>query len=228
MINFGLMAEKVFDETQFNGVTAIILGSGLGKFADILNEKNIISYNDIPDYPKSTIEGHDGELVTGYFQDQEIIVGKGRFHFYEGYSFQEVVIPIHLFHELGVKNIIITNSSGSMNINFVPGSFMVVKSHMDCTYRYDSKDPKLFSGDPYHCSEMIDLAIKSDKDNIIAPKSAAPGIKNLCLGPIKSLTKCGVTNPTKPIIPQNETEIPTIIEVIKMIFFFRVSTSKPK
>ncbi len=75
---------------------------------------------------------------------------------------------------------------------------------------------------------MIDLAIKSDKDNIIAPKSAAPGIKNLCLGPIKSLTKCGVTNPTKPIIPQNETEIPTIIEVIKMIFFFRVSTSKPK
>ena len=163
MINFGLMAEKVFDETQFNGVTGIILGSGLGKFADILNEKNIISYNDIAHYPKSTVEGHDGELVTGYFQDQEIIVGKGRFHFYEGYSFQEVVIPIHLFHELGVKNIIITNSSGSMNINFVPGSFMVIKSHMDCTYRYDSKDPKLFSGDPYHCPQMIDLALKSGK-----------------------------------------------------------------
>ena len=150
MINFGLMAEKVFDETQFTGTTAIILGSGLGKLAEILNDKCIIPYNDIPHYPKSTIEGHDGELVIGSFQNQKIIVGKGRFHYYEGYSFEEITIPIYLFHKLGVKNIIITNSAGSMNINFFPGSFMIVKRHMDCTNRYDSSDQKIFYGNPYH------------------------------------------------------------------------------
>ena len=163
MINFVLMAEKVFDESQFNGNTAIIIGSGLGKLADTLNDKCIISYNDIPHYPKSTIEGHDGELVVGTFQNQQIIAGKGRFHYYEGYSFQQITMPIHLFHELGVNNIIITNSSGSMNTNFAPGSFMIVNGHMDCTYRYDSSDPNVFCGDPYHNPQMIDLAISAGR-----------------------------------------------------------------
>ena len=139
MINFGLMAEKVFDESQFNGNTAIIIGSGLGKLADTLNDKCIISYNDIPHYPKSTIEGHDGELVVGTFQNQQIIAGKGRFHYYEGYSFEDVGIIIKIFNHYKPNNIIITNSSGCLRLDWGIGSFMLVEKFIDFSFMNSNK-----------------------------------------------------------------------------------------
>jgi len=164
MINYELMAERVFDLTQFNGKIAVILGSGLGGFSNNLKNQCTIPYNDIPGYPLSTVEGHEGELVLGTLDKQELLIAKGRFHYYEGYSFQEITIPIHLFSKLGIDHLIITNSSGSMNKNFLPGSLMVVKGHMDCTYRHSPDRPKLYSGLPYHDSQLIDLALASGKE----------------------------------------------------------------
>ena len=92
MINYGLMAEKVFDLTYFNGRIAVILGSGLGQFSNYLKNQISISYNDIPGYPSSTVAGHKGELVCGRLDNNEIIIANGRFHYYEGYSFQQVTI----------------------------------------------------------------------------------------------------------------------------------------
>ena len=108
MINIDLMAEYVFDQSIFNGRIAVILGSGLGTFADEMNEKKIIPYKEIPSYPHSTVEGHTGELAIGSMNGVELIAAKGRFHYYEGYSFQEITIPIHLFSKLGVDHLILS------------------------------------------------------------------------------------------------------------------------
>ena len=161
MINIDLMAEHVFDQSDFNGRIAVILGSGLGGFAEGLEEQKVIPYKEIPSYPHSTVEGHTGELVIGSMNGVELIAAKGRFHYYEGYSFQEITIPIHLFSKLGVDHLIITNSSGSMNKNCAPGSLMAISGHMDCTYRHSADDPKLYSGEPFHDQALIQLAIAS-------------------------------------------------------------------
>ena len=161
MINIDLMAEYVFDQSTFNGHVAVILGSGLGGFAEGLKEQKVIPYQEIPNYPHSTVEGHTGELVIGSMNGVELIAAKGRFHYYEGYSFQEITIPIHLFSKLGVDHLIITNSSGSMNKNCGPGSLMAITGHMDCTYRHSADDPKLYSGEPFHDQVLIQLAIAS-------------------------------------------------------------------
>ena len=161
MINIDLMAEHVFDQSDFNGRIAVILGSGLGGFAEGLEEQKVISYKEIPSYPHSTVEGHTGELAIGSMNGVELIAAKGRFHYYEGYSFQEITIPIHLFSKLGVDHLIITNSSGSMNKNCAPGSLMAISGHMDCTYRHSADDPKLYSGEPFHDQALIQLAIAS-------------------------------------------------------------------
>ena len=94
MIDYGLMAEKVFDLTYFNGRIAVILGSGLGKFSNHLKNQITISYDDIPGYPSSTVEGHKGELVCGRLDNNEILIANGRFHYYEGYSFQPELIDL--------------------------------------------------------------------------------------------------------------------------------------
>ena len=107
------------------------------------------------------MEGHTGELAIGSMNGVELIAAKGRFHYYEGYSFQEITIPIHLFSKLGVDHLIITNSSGSMNKNCAPGSLMAISGHMDCTYRHSADDPKLYSGEPFHDQALIQLAIAS-------------------------------------------------------------------
>ena len=161
MINIDLMAEHVFDQSDFNGRIAVILGSGLGGFAEGLEEQKVIPYKEIPSYPHSTVEGHTGELAIGSMKGVELIAAKGRFHYYEGYSFQEITIPIHLFSKLGVDHLIITNSSGSMNKNCAPGSLMAISGHMDCTYRHSADDPKLYSGEPFHDQALIQLAIAS-------------------------------------------------------------------
>ena len=158
MLNIELMVEHVLDHSNFNGRVAVVLGSGLGGFANGLDEPKIISYKDIPGYPKSTVEGHLGELAIGKLNGIELIAAKGRFHYYEGYDFDTITIPIRLFSKLGVDHLIITNSSGSMNIDCPPGTLMAITGHMDCTYRNSADDPKLFTGMPYHDKELVELA----------------------------------------------------------------------
>lgn len=163
MINYDLMAEAVQDQAHFNGRVAVVLGSGLGPFADSLQDQAVINYDAIPGYPKSTVEGHSGELVIGKLNGVELIAAKGRFHYYEGYEFDEITIPIHVFSKLGVDHLIITNSSGSMDIDVPPGTLMAITGHMDCTYRHSADDPYLYEGLPYHDPGMIGLAQSSAK-----------------------------------------------------------------
>ena len=143
MINFDLMLEKIIDESSFSGEIAVVLGSGLGKITSQLNHSISIPYLSIPHYPQTTVKGHPGELAIGSIDNCSVLIAKGRFHYYEGYSFEEITIPIHLFSKLGIKYLIITNSAGSMNMDLPPGNFMIADSHIDWRGSRGKETPKI-------------------------------------------------------------------------------------
>ena len=111
---------------------AIVLGSGLGAFADQVENKVIVPYGEIPGFPVSTVEGHAGQLVLGEIDGINVAVQQGRFHYYEGYEMEQVTLPVRTFGLLGVKNLILTNAAGSLNSDMVPGSFMLITDHLNC------------------------------------------------------------------------------------------------
>ena len=110
---------------------AIILGSGLGPFADKLENPTMIETVQIPHYPVSTVSGHKGRWVLGELNGKSILAVQGRVHFYEGYAMQEVVYPIHLLAELGVKTLIVTNAAGGVNLSYRPGDLMLITDHIN-------------------------------------------------------------------------------------------------
>ena len=112
--------------------TAIVLGSGLGAFADELTNAVKIPYEQIPGFARSTVEGHAGQLVLGEIDGVAIAVQQGRFHFYEGYDMEQVMLPVRTFGVMGVKNLILTNAAGSLNSDFLPGSLMLISDHLNC------------------------------------------------------------------------------------------------
>ncbi|MBC8311940.1 MAG: purine-nucleoside phosphorylase [Candidatus Marinimicrobia bacterium] len=114
---------------------AIVLGSGLSSLTDDLTEPKIIPFSSIPDYPQITVSGHKGEFVFGYLEGIPILCARGRFHFYEGLPLSEVKIPIRLFSELNIPNLIITNSAGCVNQNWKIGDIMLIVGHLDFTFR---------------------------------------------------------------------------------------------
>lgn len=109
----------------------LILGSGLGFFADRLNSKHIISYNDIPGFAKSTIVGHKGNLVFGELYGKHIVAMQGRMHYYEGHSMKRLTFPVRLMKRLGVDSIIVTNASGGVNKAFKAGDLMLITDHIN-------------------------------------------------------------------------------------------------
>ena len=110
--------------------TAIILGSGLGVLKDDIENKVVIEYKDIPDFPVSTVEGHAGELIIGELSGRTVIAMNGRFHYYEGYDIKQTVFPIRVFALLGIEKVILTNAAGGINTDIKEGSFMVINDHL--------------------------------------------------------------------------------------------------
>ena len=110
---------------------AVILGSGLGAFADELSSAKSIPYDEIPGFARATVEGHAGCLVIGKVGDAPVAAMQGRFHFYEGYSLEEVTFPIRVLKLLGVTTLILTNASGALNVEFTPGSLMLITDHIN-------------------------------------------------------------------------------------------------
>lgn len=111
----------------------VILGSGLGAFADVLHERIELSYRDIPGFPVPAVEGHAGKLVSGRCGHTEVIALQGRGHFYEGYSPRQLVLPVRVMHELGASLLIVTNAAGSANPARLPGSLMLIDDHINFT-----------------------------------------------------------------------------------------------
>ncbi len=105
---------------------AIILGSGLGGLVEIIQNKVVIKYSDIPNFPQVSVKGHKGQLIYGDLSGKKVLCMEGRFHYYEGYSMKEVTYPIYLFKELGIDKMIVTNAAGGVNRDFEPGTLMII------------------------------------------------------------------------------------------------------
>ena len=110
---------------------AIVLGSGLGGFADDFEDAVGIPYEEIPGFVRSTAEGHVGRLVAGKVDSVPVLAMQGRVHYYEGYSFEEVTFPIRTFKLLGVKTLILTNAAGGINVQLTQGALMVISDHIN-------------------------------------------------------------------------------------------------
>ena len=111
--------------------TAVVLGSGLGAFADRLANAVRIPYQEIPGFSRSTVEGHAGQLVIGEIDGNKLVVQQGRFHYYEGYDMEQVTLPIRAFRMLGVETLILTNAAGSLDTDMTPGSLMLISDHIN-------------------------------------------------------------------------------------------------
>jgi purine-nucleoside phosphorylase len=112
--------------------TVVVLGSGLGSFADQLSDSVKIPYESIPHFARSTVEGHAGQLVLGEIDGVPLAVQQGRFHFYEGYDMDQVTFPMRTFGLMGIANVILTNAAGSLSTSMEPGSLMLISDHLNC------------------------------------------------------------------------------------------------
>ncbi len=120
----------VREKTDFVPEVAIVLGSGLGDYADSIQVECEVAYEDIEGFPVSTVPGHEGKFIFGYVNDIPVVCMKGRVHFYEGYPISEVVLPIRLMKLLGAKILFLTNASGGINPKFSAGNFMMLTDHI--------------------------------------------------------------------------------------------------
>ena len=122
--------ESVRKKIDFKPEVALILGSGLGDFADGIQIEQTIDYTDIEGFPVSTVKGHKGRFVFGHVEKTPVVIMQGRVHYYEGYAMSDVVLPTRLMGMLGAKKILLTNAAGGANPSYKPGDFMMITDHI--------------------------------------------------------------------------------------------------
>lgn len=123
-------ADYINSKLDFKPEMGMVLGSGLGVLGDEVENPTIIKYAEIPGFPKSTVEGHAGQLVAGTLESKRVLVMQGRFHYYEGYTYEAVVFPVRVMKLLGINKFLVTNASGGVNKNFDPGDLMIISDHL--------------------------------------------------------------------------------------------------
>jgi len=124
-------AAYLLENISLRPQVGLILGSGLGDYADTLEERVSIPFSRIPHFPVPTVPGHSGALVFGKKQGKQVVVLQGRIHFYEGVSMQELTLPVRVLSALGVKTLILTNAAGGVNLDFRPGDLMLISDHIN-------------------------------------------------------------------------------------------------
>lgn len=127
-----LCYESIRQKTDFVPEVALVLGSGLGDYADVIEVVCEVIYQDIENFPVSTVAGHEGKFIFGYINNVPMVCMKGRIHYYEGYPMDDVVLPIRLMKLLGSKILFLTNACGALSLDFKPGDLMIIKDHISC------------------------------------------------------------------------------------------------
>lgn len=122
--------EAVKEKIKFRPEVALILGSGLGEYAQEMDVRESIDYSEIEGFPVSTVTGHQGRFLFGYVKGVPVVAMQGRVHYYEGYPITDVVLPVRLMGLLGAKTVILTNAAGGVNFNFRPGDLMMITDHI--------------------------------------------------------------------------------------------------
>lgn len=171
------MLQKIQETASFlkgkmhtNPETAIILGTGLGSLANEITEKYEIKYEDIPNFPLSTVEGHSGKLIFGKLGQKDIMAMQGRFHYYEGYSMQEVTFPVRVMKELGIKTLFVSNASGGTHPNFEIGDLMIITDHINHFPEHPLRGKNLYGDRFPDMSEAYDKALIAQADEIAREK----------------------------------------------------------
>ncbi len=151
--------------------TAIILGTGLGSLVNEITEKYEVKYEEIPNFPVSTVEGHSGKLIFGKLGNKDIIAMQGRFHFYEGYSMKEVTFPVRVMRELGIKTLFVSNASGGTNETFEIGDLMIITDHINFFPEHPLRGKNISYGPRFpDMSEAYDKALIDKAKQIAAEK----------------------------------------------------------
>ena len=122
--------ESVKKQVNFTPKIALILGSGLGDYADAMHVEAVLNYRDIEGFPQSTVEGHKGRFVFGYVGSVPVVCMQGRVHYYEGYAMEDVVLPTRLMKLMGAKVLFLTNAAGGVNFHYKPGDFMLIRDQI--------------------------------------------------------------------------------------------------
>ncbi|MEO5857972.1 MAG: purine-nucleoside phosphorylase [Pyrinomonadaceae bacterium] len=180
---------------------AIVLGSGLGAFADEVADAVKIPYEQIPHFARSTVEGHAGQLVLGELDGKHIAVQQGRFHFYEGYDMQQVMFPVRTFGRMGVGNVILTNAAGSTEPEYPPGSLMLITDHLNCMGENPlrGKNDERFGVRFPDMTEVYDRALQNianEEADVIAHERFEKGIDNEKRDFLHRGIYCGLSGPT--------------------------------
>ena len=123
-------ASFISNKTKFNPEIGIILGTGLGGLVSEIDIQHSIPYNEIPNFPVSTVEGHSGRLIFGILGNKNVVAMQGRFHFYEGYTMEKVTFPVRVMKLLGIKNLFVSNASGGVNPDYEVGDLMILEDHI--------------------------------------------------------------------------------------------------
>jgi purine-nucleoside phosphorylase len=147
-------AKFIASKSPIKPLVAIVLGSGLGAFADEMTDAVRISYNDIPHFGRSTAVGHAGQLVLGNIGAWPVVIMQGRTHLYEGYPVQTVVFPMRVFARMGVRAAILTNAAGGINMAYGQGRLVVIKDHIN----FQGQNPLVGQEDPRFGLRFIDMS----------------------------------------------------------------------
>jgi purine-nucleoside phosphorylase len=131
LVEIDRAVEVIQQQISLKPRVGMILGSGLGTLAEKVEDAVIIPYGDIPSWPVSTVEGHDGRLVIGILEGQAVLVMQGRAHYYEGYSMSQVGFPVRVMQRLGLEILIVTNAAGAVNPDYEPGEVMLITDHLN-------------------------------------------------------------------------------------------------
>ncbi len=181
--------------------TAVVLGSGLGAFADDLANSVRVPYETIPHFARSTVAGHAGQLVLGEIEGIPVAVQQGRFHYYEGYKMEQVMLPMRVFGSLGIENVILTNAAGSLNTDMTPGSLMLLADHLNCM----GVNPLRGSNDERFGPRFPDMTAVYDKEfqEVVVEEANAISQERFDSGEDKTLTDflhrgvyCALSGPT--------------------------------
>lgn len=193
------MANKLYDKlvacknavrekTNFEPDVALVLGSGLGNYAENIKVEAEIEYKDIPGFPVSTVPGHAGKFIFGYVGDVKVVCMKGRVHFYEGYDISDVVLPVRLMGMLGAKILFLTNASGGLGEGFRAGDLMLITDHISCFAPNPLTGPNLDELGP-RFPDMSEI-YKKDLQDIIRATAKENGIT------LKEGVYCQFTGPS--------------------------------
>jgi len=124
-------AEYILQKVSQRPTVALVLGSGLGDYADTLENSVKIPYSEIPNFPQPTVEGHTGAFVFGEKEGKTVVVAQGRVHYYEGLPMQEITLPVRVLAAIGVKTLVLTNAAGGVNLSYKPGTLMLISDHIN-------------------------------------------------------------------------------------------------